>query len=231
MKKLKILSLLLVIWGAFQLVSCDSINDFLSDDETIAGLKQALAFSTDTTVNQAGVMNGFYQNAAIKILFPEEAQGILNLVNSNPIAATLMGSLTETFVERMNRAAEEATPLAKDIFIETISNITFSDAAAILNGGDYAATNFLENNARPALYNAFKPIVEDKISAVGADDIWNQVTTIYNQFSQNPVNTDINDYVTQKALDGIFKLIGEEEQKIRQDPLHRVTALLQKVFG
>jgi hypothetical protein len=90
---------------------------------------------------------------------------------------------------------------------------------------------FLKTMLRPALYNAFRPIIEDKISEVGADNIWSQVTTSYNTLSGNQVNTDINDYVTNKALDGIFLLIAKEEKKIREDPLHRVTELLQKVFG
>ncbi|MCD8529198.1 MAG: DUF4197 domain-containing protein [Chitinophagales bacterium] len=211
--------------------SCEELNDLLSQDDTAAGLREALKISTDTTVSQAGVLNGYYGNAAIKILFPEEASEVLTFIDNNPLLGSALNTLTENFVQRMNRAAEQAAPLAKDIFKETITNITISDALSILNGGNHAATEFLENNARPALYNAFKPIVEDKISEVGADIIWNQVTTGYNTLSGNSINTDINDYVTNKALDGLFHLIAQEEEKIRQDPLHRVTELLQKVFG
>lgn len=231
MKKFRIFWFVLAGMFAFSFYSCEEINDYLGQDDTAAGLKEALRISTDTTVSQAGVLNGYYGNAAIKILFPEEASEILDFVDSNPILGSALNTLTENFVQRMNRAAEQAAPLAKNIFVETITNITITDALAILNGGDYAATEFLENNARPALYNAFKPIVEDKISEVGADNIWNQVTTGYNTLSGQQVNTDINDYVTNKALDGLFHLIGQEERKIREDPLHRVTELLQKVFG
>lgn len=233
MKKLLLFTIptLFILFFSFQ--SCDVIDDLLSNDETVAGLKEALSISTDTTVSQAGVLDGFYQNTTIKILFPDDAQSsqIITFINDNPILSVALSSLTESFVERMNRAAENAAPLAKDIFKETITNITINDAVGILNGGDYAATEFLENNARPALYNAFRPIIEDKISEVNADVIWNQVTTSYNTLSGNQVNTDINDYVTNKALDGLFHLIAQEEQKIRQDPLHRVTELLQRVFG
>lgn len=231
MKKISFLSFVVALFLGFTLQSCEELDDFLASDETAKALKEALSFSTDTTVNQTGVVNGFYQNVSIKILFPEEAGEILSFVDNNPILGNALNGLTENFVQRMNRAAEKAAPFAKDIFKETISNITITDALGILNGGDYAATNFLENNARPALYNSFKPIVQDKISEVGADNIWNQVTSSYNTLSGQQVNTDINDYVTNKALDGIFKLIGEEEKKIREDPAHRVTELLQRVFG
>lgn len=231
MKKIGILSFVVLFMGGLFFQSCEELNDYLGSDDTVAGLKQALTVSTDTTVAQGGVENGFYQNLAIKILFPDEAQEILDYVDAYPVLGMALDGLTENFVHRMNQAAEKATPLAKDIFVETITNITFDDALGILNGGDYAATNFLENNARPALYNTFKPIVESKISEVGADDIWSQVTTSYNTLSGQQVNTDINDYITNKALDGIFYLISQEEKKIREDPLHRVTELLQKVFG
>lgn len=231
MKKLSIFSVIIVFFIGFSLQSCEELEGLIGNDETAKALKEALTISTDTTVNQAGVLDGFYQNASIKILFPEEADEILSFIDNNPLAANLLDGLTENFVQRMNRAAEKAAPFAQEIFKETIRNITIIDALGILNGGDNAATDFLENNARPALYNSFKPIVEDKISEVGADNIWSQVTTGYNTLSGQQVNTDINDYVTNKALDGIFKLIGEEEKKIREDPLHRVTELLQRVFG
>ena len=231
MKKFSFLSIFIAFVIGFSLHSCEELEGIIGSDETAKALKEALTFSTDTTVNQAGVLDGFYQNTSIKILFPEEADEILSFVDNNPILGTALDGLTENFVQRMNRAAEQAAPFAKDIFKETITNITITDALGILNGGDNAATDFLENNARPALYNSFKPIVVDKISEVGADNIWNQVTTGYNTLSGQQVNTDINDYITNKALDGIFKLIGEEEKKIREDPLHRVTELLQRVFG
>ena len=232
MKKFGILSLVLGLFIGLTIQSCEQLDGLLQNDDTAAALRQALEFSTDTTVSQAGVTNGFYLNPDIKILFPEEAQNIISVGQNNAIVGSVLNPLIESFTERINNAAEQAAPEAKSIFKETISNITISDALGILNGGDFAATNFLENNARPALYNAFKPIVENKISAVGADDIWSQVTTTYNAVPLvTPVNTDINDYVTNKALDGIFLLIAKEEQKIRQDPLHRVTELLQKVFG
>jgi len=231
MKQQSILIILFSIFIGFSLHSCDEFESLISSDETAEALKEALNFSTDTTVAQAGVTNGFYQNATIKILFPDEADQILSYVDNYPILGSALNTLTESFVERMNNAAEKATPFATDIFKETISNITFDDALGILNGGENAATVFLENNARPALYSAFKPIVEEKISEVGADDIWSQVTNGYNTLSGQSVNTDINDYVTNKALDGIFTLIAEEEKKIREDPLHRVTELLQRVFG
>ncbi|MGB1248152.1 MAG: DUF4197 domain-containing protein [Chitinophagales bacterium] len=222
---------LFLIAFVFMTSSCDKIEEFLPQDETAQGLREALKISTDTTVNKAGATNGFYGNAAIKILFPPEAQEVLDFADNNPFLGAALNSLTENFVQRMNQAAEQAAPLAKDIFKETITNITITDALGILNGGNDAATIFLENNARQPLFDAFHPIVEDKISAVGADDIWSNVTGTYNTISGQQVNTDINAYVTDKALDGLFHLIAEEEEKIRNDPLHRVTDLLERVFG
>lgn len=232
MKKISLLSIVAAFLLAFSLHSCEELDDFLGSDETAKALKEALSFSTDTTVSQAGVVNGYFLNPDIKIFFPDDAQNILNVAQNNVIAGALLNPLIDRFTERINNAAEKAAPFALDIFKETILNITITDALGILNGGDNAATNFLENNARPALYNAFKPIIEDKISEVGADNIWSQVTNTYNSVPLvTPVNTDINDYVTNKALDGIFKLIAKEEKKIREDPAHRVTELLQRVFG
>jgi hypothetical protein len=151
MKKITFFTTLFLLLFAFSMHSCEQLEDLLNNDETAAGLREALKISTDTTVTQAGVVDGFYQNASIKILFPDDAQSsqILTFVNNNPILGAALGTLTENFVQRMNRAAEQATPLAKDIFKETISNITISDALGILNGGDNAATMFLENNATP----------------------------------------------------------------------------------
>ena len=127
MKKIGILSFVVLFMSGLFFQSCEELNNYLGDD-TVAGLKQALTISTDTTVAQGGVENGFYQNLAIKILFPQEAQEILDYVDAYPVLGMALDGLTENFVHRMNQAAEKATPLAKDIFVETITNITFDDA-------------------------------------------------------------------------------------------------------
>lgn len=215
--------------------SCDDVNKLLSNDETAAGLREALSIGTDTSVAQSGVVDGFFGNALIKVLLPDEMQEIVNRTQNIPFVNSTVNQGLDQLVLKMNRAAEAAAPQAKDIFKGTISNITFGDALGILQGGDRAATNFLDNNARPELYNAFLPKVETVTSQVGADAAFNTVTGFWNQyvgpFTGTNLTTDLNDYVTTKAMDGLFELIAQEEKKIREDPLHRVTSLLQRVFG
>lgn len=227
MKKL-IFGLFVLLGGIFFLSSCEELSSFLSEDETAAGLREALTVGTDTSVTQTNKTDGFYGNLAIKILFPQEASVIESTLSSIPGGSSLLNAL----VLKLNRAAESASSEARPIFKQTISNITFDDALAILQGSNYAATEFLENNSREPLYTSFYPKIENAMASVGADAAWSEVTNTYNSIPLvTPVNTDISDYTTNKALDGLFHLIGEEEQKIRQDPVHRVTELLQKVFG
>ena len=131
----------------------------------------------------------------------------------------------------MNRAAEDATKYAGNIFLNSIKQMTIQDAIGILKGGDYAATEYLKRTTTTELIAAFKPIVSHSLTYVDATKYWKDVFTIYNRFSSNPVNTDLTDYVTKKTLDGLFFHIGLEEQKIRKDPVARVTDILKKVFG
>jgi hypothetical protein len=133
----------------------------------------------------------------------------------------------------MNRAAEDAAKKAAPIFISAIKGITIQDGINILRGGNNAATTFLRSKTATALTNAFAPVIKTSLNKVNAQQIWNTVFSTYNSLplSQNKVNTDLTAYVTQKALDGIFTEIAQEEMKIRTDPAAQVTGLLQKVFG
>lgn len=198
----------------------------LSNADIVAGLKQALTIGTQNSTNQLSAVDGFFKNAAIKILLPEEAQKVESTLRS-----VGMGSLVDKAVLSMNRAAEDAAKGAGTIFINAVKQMTITDAVNILKGGDFAATNYFKSKTTEQLSQSFKPVIERSLKNVNATKYWTDVTTLYNQFSKNKVTTDLSAYVTQKAMDGIFYQVGLEEQKIRKDPVARTTEILKKVFG
>jgi len=232
--------ILLVIVVSTTLSSCDTAREVLegvnstygngagglSNTEIISGLKQALTVGTQNSTSQLSSLDGFFKNAAIKILLPEDAKKAENTLRNLG-----MGSLVDKAVLSMNRAAEEAAKGAGTIFINSVKQMTISDAVNILKGGDFAATNYFKEKTTNELEQKFKPVIDKALSTVNATKYWSDVTTVYNEFSSNKVNTDISAYVTQKAMDGIFFQVGLEEQKIRKDPVARTTEILKKVFG
>jgi hypothetical protein len=140
--------------------------------------------------------------------------------------------LVDEFVESMNHAAEDAADEAAPIFKDAITNISFDDAMGILNGADTSATNYLRINTFSDLYTAFKPDIQNSLEGVGAQQAWEDVIDLYNTIPfTDDVTTDLADYTTNKGLNGLFHLVGEEEIKIRTDIEHQVTSLLQEVFG
>lgn len=216
----------------FNLSSCEEFEDVLTSEETAKGLKEALKISTDTSVVQTSVEDGYFENEAIKIFFPENGEFIIEALNIVPGAGD---QLKEALVLKLNRAAEKAAPAAKDIFVNAITNMTIDDALNILKGNDDAATLYLRANADSILYDAFYPEIQTAMAEVGADVAWNEITTNYNYLAAvNPnlpdVDTDISAYTTNKALDGLFHVVADEEKKIRTDITHRVTELLRRVF-
>lgn len=228
---MKYYSILFALFTGLFLTSCEEVEDFvnnaLGNDEVVAGLKQALEVSTDTSVNQAHQTNGFYGRQAIKILFPQEAAVVENVVGNIPGGQILIDEL----VLKLNRAAEEAAIKAKPIFIGAITNITIQDGFQILKGADTAATHYLKQQTRDSLFTAFKPDIENALTSVGAQQAWSQLINRYNQVPLvQPVNTDLAAYTTDEALQGLFFLVSEEEKKIRNDVSHRVTDLLKRVF-
>lgn len=198
----------------------------LTNADIVAGLKEALTIGTQNSSGQLSAVDGFFKNAAIKILVPEEAQKV-----EKKLRDLGMGSLVDKAVLSMNRAAEDAAKGAGNIFINAIRQMTITDAVNILKGGDFAATNFFKAKTTDALTQSFKPVIEKSLKNVNATKYWSDVTSVYNQFSSTKVTTDLGAYVTQKAMDGIFYEVGLEEQKIRKDPVARTTELLKKVFG
>lgn len=198
----------------------------LSTTEIISGLKQALTIGTQNSTSQLSALDGFFKNAAIKILLPEDAKKVESTLRSLG-----MGSMVDKAILSMNRAAEEATKGAGTIFINSVKQMTITDAVNILKGGDFAATNYFKEKTTAELTQMFKPVINKALSNVNATKYWSDVTTVYNNFSRNKVSTDLNAYVTQKAMDGIFLQVGLEEQKIRKNPVARTTEILKKVFG
>ena len=198
----------------------------LTTDEIVAGLKEALAQGTGKTTSQLSVANGFFKDAAVKILLPDNVRKV-----EQKMRLLGMGKLVDQAVESMNHAAEDASKSAAPIFINSIKQMKVQDAVDILKGTDTAATYYLKKTTSNQLTTAFRPVIETSLKKVNATKYWTDVFTLYNKVSTTPVNTDINAYVTDRALNGIFYYIGEEEKKIRTNPAARVTDILKKVFG
>jgi hypothetical protein len=198
------------------------------DAKTVAaGLRQALEQGTQQAVGALGRENGFWKHPTLRIPVPEKLVKVergLRRIGQDKVA--------DDFVRSLNRAAEQATPAARDIFVNAIRKMTVRDAMDILKGSDDAATLYFRRHTEAPLISAFKPIVTRSTEAVG-------VTAHYKRFVKKaqPLglvdtrNLDIDDYVTRKALDGLFSLVAEEEKRIRKDPVARTTELLRKVFG
>ena len=198
----------------------------LSGDEIVAGLKEALSLGAQKSTDRLSSVNGFFKDAVIKILLPPEVRKV-----QTKLRLLGMGKLVDNAMLSMNRAAEDASKSAAPIFLDAIKKMTVQDALSILRGADTSATVYLRRTTSTNLTSAFLPIIEASLHKVDATKYWTQVFTAYNQFSLSPVNTDINSYVTGKALDGIFHYVAQEEKSIRANPGARATDLLKKVFG
>lgn len=198
----------------------------LSSDEIVSGLKEALTVGTANGASKLSAVDGFFKDAALKILMPAEAQKV-----EQKLRALGFGKQVDNAILSMNRAAEDATKSAAPIFINAIKGITIQDGLSILQGGDFAATNFLKEKTLLQLTEAFRPVIESSLQKVNATKYWNTLFTTYNTFSKEKVKTDLSAYVTEKATAGIFYQVGLEEQKIRKDPVARTTDLLKKVFA
>ncbi len=198
----------------------------LTNEEIISGLKEALIVGTGNASQKLSLADGFFKDAAIKILMPPEAQKVEKTLRNMG-----MGKQVDNAILSMNRAAEDAAKQAAPIFINAVKQMSFQDALGILKGGDFAATSFLKEKTTLALTEAFRPAIESSVEKVGATKHWNALFTTYNKFSTEKVNTDLSAYVTEKALVGIFYQLSLEEQKIRKDPFARTSDILKKVFG
>ena len=191
------------------------------------GLKEALNKGITEQVAKLTAVDGFYKNNVVKILMPEE----LSLLE-NRLRKLGLGNLTDDAIKSLNRAAEDAVKTATPIFVNAIKNINISDAKGILMGSENAATSFLQNGTSKELYAKFSPVVQESIGKVGADVAWNAIIMKYNKIPLvTKVNPDVTDYVTSKALEGVFKMIALEEKNIRTNLKSRTSGLLQQVFA
>ena len=202
----------------------------LTNEEVIAGLKEALTIGIQNGANLASMTDGFFKNDIIKLPFPEDAIKI----KEKALELGLDAQVNKIELT-LNRAAEEASKKAAPIFVDAIKNMSIADGFAILRGGDNAATNFLKQNTTDKLVAAFSPVVQNAIETVKLTQYWDPVASKYNVFAKltgkPEINPDLNQYVTTKGIDGLFYMVEQEEKKIRKDPVAQVTDLLKKVFG
>lgn len=199
----------------------------LTPSDISAGLREALRIGTERVVGQLGATNGFNLDPAIRIPLP----GVLARVDS-AISAIGMSSLTDDLELRLNRAAEAATPKAKALFVSAISNMTIDDAKNILTGPSNAATDYLRRTMGTDLSQEMQPLIQGALADAGAIKAYDNVIRQYGQIPFMPdVKANMNDYVVEKAMDGIFYYVAKEEAAIRANPAARTTDLLQKVFA
>jgi hypothetical protein len=234
----KILFLILMAAGGTQLHAQNIIKNIkntvsgnqgagLSNADIVNGLKEALKVGTNNSTSAASKLDGFYKNPSIKIPFPREAKEM-----ESQLRSLGMGNEVDKFIMTLNRAAEDAAKSAAPIFLNSIQKMNINDGLSILKGGDNAATNFLKNTSNAALIAAFKPIVESSLNKVQITKYWNPLFTTYNKVPfVKKMNPDLNQYVTDKAIEGLFKLVADEEFKIRKNPAARVNDILKKVFN
>lgn len=201
------------------------------DNSTIAkGLKEALATGTERAITEVARPDGYFGNPLIKILLPDKVQRAADL-----LAAVGYQQQVNEFVLSMNRAAEAAAPKAAAFFGDAIRQMTVEDARGILTGGDTSATQFFEKKLRSKLFDSFKPVVSNSMNKVGTVRSYQEMMGSYDNLPMASVlgvpSLDLNSYVTNKALDGLFTMVGQEEKKIRTNPAARTTDLLRTVFG
>ncbi len=194
---------------------------------TIAGLKEALSIGTEKAVKSVSRTDGYFANQMIKILLPDNIQKVADV-----LAKVGYQKEVDNFILSMNRAAEKAAPQATNIFLKAVREMTFDDARKILRGNDTAATEFFKEKTSPRLFEIFKPIVASSMNQVGVTRSYKEMMGKYESipFVQKE-SLDLDRYVTTKALDGLFYMVGQEEKAIRTNPAARVTDLLRSVFG
>ncbi len=246
MKKSGLILLLIVFLSScaeLQQIANETMNSGrpLTRDEIVAGLKEALIVGTNKSVENLGVTNGYYGNELVKIYLPPEADVIVDNINKIPGGQDLIDDV----LLRINRAAEDAVSEAKPIFVNSITGMTIPDAVNILKGDDDAATQYLHRTTYDELFKLYRPKIQvslDKKLAgnVSTAESWNLLTDKWNTVANSvvgkvagfkTVDVDLDQYLTAKALDGLFLKIEQEEKRIRENPAARVTEILKRVFG
>ena len=226
--------------------SCEALNGIQipglnadpTDSEIGSGLKEALNVGINKGVSELIQTDGYFKNELIKILLPPEAQKVESIITKYVPGGQ---KLVDDAILKMNRAAEDAANEAKPIFVDAIKGMSFTDAKNILFGADNAATVYLKDKTYQSLVSAYSPKIEASLSKVGASQAWTALADPYNKFANSaagklvkdakPINPDLGAYVTEKALDGLFFKVKDEEKNIRDNLSARGSQLLQKVFG
>ncbi len=232
MKKILILSVAFSVFGCAELQQVASQYPQIGtvgvgNADIAAGLKEALNNGITKQVSKLTATDGFFKNEAVKILLPAELQKV-----DKTLRDLGMSSLADEGLKVLNRAAENAVKEATPIFVTAVKNMTFTDARNILLGNDTSATTFLQTSTSTALYGKFNPVVKSSLGKVGADKVWANIITKYNAIPLvKKVNPDLGDYVTQQAMNGVFKMVAVEEKDIRNNFSARSSDLLKKVFA
>lgn len=213
----------------------------LTNAEIVAGLKEALTVGTDSTVAHLSAVDGYLKDQAIKILLPPEAKNITDHISKLPGGAKLVDDV----ITRINRAAEDAAKGAKPIFVNSVKEMTFTDALTILKGPDNAATQYFKQKTSAQLGELYRPKIRESlnknlVAGISTQQSWNELTTQWNKLANSAigkigglksVDIKLEDYILQRAMDGMFLKIEEREKDIRTNVNARVTALLKRVFG
>lgn len=218
-------------------ISCAEMQEFanqlpqgtlpVSQIDIANGLKEALQSGIKKEVTKLSTIDGFFRNELVKIMLPEE----LKVVDAK-LRTLGLSNLADDGLRMINRAAEDAVKEATPIFVDAIKSLSFNDARNILMGKNNAATSYLKNTTSNALYAKFNPIIKKSFQKVGADKMWENIISRYNQIPLvNKVNPDLTDYTTQKSMEGVFKMIAIEEDNIRNNVNARSSELLKKVFA
>jgi hypothetical protein len=229
------LTVLLLLWSCTSSQFSRTIDDVsgiigaekLTTEDVIGGLKEALEQGARIAADEASVEDGYFGNAEIRIPFPPEIEKVESTLRDIGLDREV-----DRFILSMNRAAEQAADRALDIFVSAIRSMTIEDAWNILMGEDDAATQYLKRTTSPELFAAFQPVVKDALDLVHATRYYSDIIQLYNSlpFVQQ-VNPNLDEYVTLKAMDGLFILIAREEALIREDPIARTTELMRRVFS
>lgn len=219
------------------LSSCDVLSNLptstgigtgITENEAALGIKEALGQGLDKSVMNLNVVDGFFKNAAYKILLPPDAKKIENTLRSLGF-----NSLADKAILQINRGAEDAVGYAKPIFINAIKNMTLQDAIGLVKNGDSSATHFFRVKTNAQLYNAFIPVIKSSLDKVNATKYYSDLVNTYNNLPTtfNKINPDLASFVTDRATQALFELIAKEELNIRTNFAARSSDILRKVFG
>lgn len=237
MKKLSVICWLLLLGFVPFTVNAQLLNDAkkllnqskggFTEKDAADAIKEALTNGTENSVKLVSNLNGYFGNPEIKIPFPKEAKEM-----ESKLRSVGLGSKVDEFIVSMNRAAEDAAKQAAPIFVTAIKNMTITDAVNIVKGSDNSATKYLQTNTSPELNKKFQPRIRTSLNKVYATKYWKDLVDLYNRIPfVTKMNPNLTEYVTGKAIDGLFVMVAKEELKIRKDPVAQTTDLLKKVFG